>query len=129
MNTFKQIVEFNRDIINIPARPLGLMNQDEVNFTVEALHEEVREFETANNSGDIIGCIDALLDGIYFAVGGLYKMGLTAEQMEKCMTAVHEANMTKKKGVTHRGHEHDAVKPDGWKSPEQRIGDILDGKK
>jgi predicted HAD superfamily Cof-like phosphohydrolase len=125
---FDQIVEFNRDIIGIAPRPLGMMDQNEADFTVTALHEEVREFETAQATGNIIGCIDALLDGIYFAVGGLYKMGLTPEQMSKCMTAVHEANMTKKKGVTNRGHENDAIKPTGWVSPEERIGNILDGK-
>ena len=127
MNVFIHITEFNREIIGIEQRPHGLLNQDEVEFTSKALDEERVEFIQAHQSGDFIGAIDALLDSIYFAVGGLYKMGLTPDQMAACMAAVHEANMTKKKGVTKRGHENDAAKPEGWISPEERIGKILDG--
>jgi predicted HAD superfamily Cof-like phosphohydrolase len=127
MSVFKQVVEFNASIIGIEPREHGLMNGEEAEFTSKALDEERVEFLDAHKSGDIIACVDALLDNIYFAIGGLYKMGLTPEQMEKCMTAVHEANMTKKKGVTDRGHENDAIKPAEWIPPEERIGRILDG--
>jgi predicted HAD superfamily Cof-like phosphohydrolase len=127
MNVFEQVVQFNISIIGIEARPHQLMDHKEVEFTSKALDEERVELLLAHNDGDIIGCIDALLDSIYFAVGALHKLGLTPAEMEACMTAVHESNMTKKKGVTDRGHENDAIKPDDWVPPEERIGAILDG--
>lgn len=126
MDAFKQIVEFNQQIIKIEPRPLGLLSLDEMTFTCRAVNEEMEELRQAHNAGDVIGSVDALLDSIYFAVGGLYKLGLTAEQMEKCMDAVHKSNMTKVRGTTARGHENDAVKPEGWVAPEEAIGMVLD---
>lgn len=126
MSVFHQVVEFNRDIIGIQPRTKGMLYLEELKFTAKALNEEQIELVEAHNGGDFIGCVDALLDSIYFAIGALYKMGLTPEQMERCMTAVHEANMTKKKGMTKRGHENDAVKPETWIPPEERIGQILE---
>lgn len=122
---FHQVVEFNQTIIGLKPRPQGMLAASEAMFTSQALDEERVEFLQSHNSGDFIGCIDALLDGMYFAIGALYKMGLTPEQMAECMTAVHQANMTKKKGQTKRGHEDDAIKPEEWIPPEQRIGEIL----
>ena len=73
--------------------------------------------------------IDAIIDLKYFAVGVLYKMGLSPDMQKACCTAVHSANMEKKLGtVAKRAVEGaaDAVKPEGWVSPEERIIEILD---
>lgn len=125
-NVWEQVIQFNRDIIGVQPDGMALLNNDELNFTVKALREEVEELREAHGHGDFIGCVDALMDSIYFAIGGLYKLGLSADQMEKCMTVIHEANMAKRKGVTDRGHSNDAIKPEGWVSPEEKIADILD---
>lgn len=125
---FAEVVQFNQEVIKIQPRQLGLMKDEEVKFTEAALLEEIEELMEAHENGDIIGCIDALIDGIIFAIGALYKLGMTPDQMRECFLAVHQANMTKKKGVTSRGHENDAIKPEGWVSPEVRIGQILEAK-
>lgn len=124
-----QVVEFNSRVLNIQQRPKDMLSKAEYDISVKCLKEEVQEFEEAYNQGDYIGAVDAMIDLMYFAVGVLYKKGLSANQIESCCTAVHEANMEKKLGVNHRrgdGSAADAVKPEGWVAPEQRIIDILD---
>lgn len=125
-----QVVEFNSRVLNIQQRPKDMLCKAEYDISVKCLKEEVQEFEEAYHKGDYIGAVDAMIDLMYFAVGVLYKKGLSADQIELCCTAVHEANMEKKLGVNHRrgdGSAADAVKPEGWVPPEQRIIDILDG--
>lgn len=129
LTVFDDIVEFNHRVLGIGSRPLGLLNEAELEITVKSLNEEVEELKVAVASGDIIGSVDALVDNIYFAVGALYKMGLYADTIEKCIKAVHAANMDKKLGVNARrgdGTAADAVKPENWVGPEVRIGQILD---
>lgn len=124
-----QVVEFNQRVLNIEPRPNDMLNTAEHDISVKCLTEEIDEFVEAHAKGDYIGCVDAIIDLMYFAVGVMYKMGLTPEEMDACMTAVHEANMEKKLGVNHRrgdGSAADAVKPEGWVSPEERIINILD---
>lgn len=125
-----QVVEFNQRVLKIDQREVDMLKPKEFEISMKCLQEELDEFEEAFESGDIIGCIDAIIDLKYFAVGVMYKMGLTPENMKLCMTAVHEANMEKKLGVVAKRATDgvaDAVKPEGWVSPEERIANILDG--
>jgi predicted HAD superfamily Cof-like phosphohydrolase len=70
--------------------------------------------------------VDAVLDLIYGAMGTMKKMGLSREHVRLCLTAIHEANMTKKRGtVASRGSDEDAAKPVDFVPPEQKIADIL----
>jgi predicted HAD superfamily Cof-like phosphohydrolase len=121
------IVAFNRQILKIEPRPLGPLEGGELDATIKAFDEELTEFKDAVASGDFIGQIDALTDLKYFIDGALYKMGLTADQINDVNMAVHDANMQKKLGIVEkRGNPlGDAVKPEGWVSPEERIGKIL----
>lgn len=129
MTSFAHLVaEFNRKILNIEQRPHGLLSTHEIDISLKCLHEELNEFAHATEQGDFIGQIDALIDLQYFATGVMYKLGLTPEEINKCCEAVHHANMQKKLGVLTKrgdGSAADAVKPDGWVSPEERIGIIL----
>ena|SRR5210317_1463226 len=122
------VSQFNEFVLGIPRRDVGLMASEESQITVKSLLEEVDEFEEAHHAGDIIGCIDALMDNIYFALGALYKMGLNEEDIDFIFMTIHHANMAKKLGINDRRATGaaDAVKPDGWISPEARIADYLD---
>ncbi len=125
----KDVIKFNAAVLGIEQRPLGMMPESESAITVKCLTEEVTEFADAVEAGDFIGQIDALIDSIYFATGALYKLGLNENQISSCMNAVHEANMTKRKGVNEKrgdGSAADAIKPEDWVSPEERIGSILE---
>jgi predicted HAD superfamily Cof-like phosphohydrolase len=110
--------------------PLDLANLTHLN---KCLKEEAGELVDAHATvftpnAQVVNAVDALMDSIYFAIGGLHKIGLSPHQMHECFAAVHLANMTKKKGIIERrgdGSAPDAVKPEGWKSPEERIAEIL----
>ena len=121
---FSKVERFNVEIINVNKPPLGTMPSDQAQHLAKCMTEEIGEFREAILKQDFVGSVDALLDLIYFAVGGLHKMGLNADDAERVFDLVHEANMTKKKGVKESravGDAPDAIKPDGWTPPEKRI--------
>jgi len=124
-----QVIEFNQKVLHIHPRVQCPLSLPEFELTVKCLNEEVEEFVDASKIADYIGQIDALIDLQYFAMGALYKLGLTADQINRCCSAVHAANMEKKLGVKPGrgdGSAADAIKPEGWTPPEQRIGEILE---
>lgn len=125
---FANVVDFNKRVLHIEPRPMGFLSEAENDITIKSLKEEVKEFSDARIEGDIVNSVDAIIDLMYFGVGALYKMGLTAGQIERCCDVVHSANMEKKLGVNHRrgdGTAADAVKPAGWVPPDQRIAAVL----
>lgn len=124
-----EVYHFNENILKIDVGAVGPMGPDQAVHLFKALREEADEFLYAHQKGDFIGQIDALVDSIYFAIGGFYKMGLPDTAVEEIFSAVHDANMSKKKGVVASratGNAADAIKPEGWVPPEERIGTILD---
>lgn len=81
---------------------------------IEFLQEELDEFGDCAALQDLKGMFDALLDIVYVAKGTAVMMGLPwAEGWRE----VQRSNMEKVPGVTHRGHQVDAKKPEGWLPP------------
>lgn len=122
------VIEFNRDLLKIEARPVSPMPMDEYEHLLKAVNEEISELQQAWNEEDVVKMVDAQLDAMYFLLGGLYKMGLTAEQIDACFAAVHSANMTKVKGkIASRavGNAPDAVKPKDFVPADVEIAKIL----
>lgn len=122
-----RVFDFNAQVVGIQPRLLGTITPEhpEIGWLVGVLQEESQELAEA---GNLVEQVDALVDSIIFAVGGLYRLGLTDEQALKCFHAVMDANFEKKSGQK-EGREvegvKDAVKPEGWKGPEARIKEIL----
>jgi len=121
------IFDFNEQVIGLPNVELNVLNDKQAEWMHKFCLEELDEFTLARQEQDIPAMVDAVLDLIYGAMGTLKKMGLTREQVYQSMMYIHEANMTKKKGTTHRGHEEDAVKPESFVPPERKIGKLLFG--
>lgn len=124
----QQVVDFNRIALGIERRSIGLLSEKELDYAMKAVKEEMYEMKQAHDQQDMIGAVDAVLDGIYFMIGFLYRMGLDEEQIRKAFSAVHACNMNKKVGSqAKRGGEGviDAVKPEGWSGPEEEIARIL----
>lgn len=124
------VYRFNEEALGLGPREIGLLPEKELEYAMKAMKEEAYEFQDAHQSQNLIGAVDAALDQIYFVVGFLKRMGLTKDQVRKCFKAVHECNMQKKLGVQQkRGGEGvaDAVKPEGWTGPEEKIAQILGG--
>jgi predicted HAD superfamily Cof-like phosphohydrolase len=127
---FNAIFDFNEQIIGLDQfLELNCLTEEQFQWTIKALEEEIQEFSVAYGAQDLIGMVDAVLDLVYFAVGTLKKMGLTRSQAYEVMMVIHGKNMTKKRGgKTTRGNfEEDAIKPEGFVSPEDEIGGILFG--
>jgi predicted HAD superfamily Cof-like phosphohydrolase len=125
---FKRIYEFNKEVIGIDRKIISSLLPDEAQWLVGAWEEEAGEFVDAFNKSDIPGQVDAIIDLMYFAVGGLVRLGLSPEVMEQCFAAVHETNMGKVKGRKQREVESDldAVKLEDWEAPEGKIKQVLE---
>lgn len=125
---YRNVVKFNQEILGVVPRPLGLQPQQEAALSFTQLIEEANEFDDAWGEQDFIGAIDSCIDSIFFAMGILYKMGVTPEKFDRIFDAVTQANMSKKIGVK-EGREGfdaaDAIKPADFKSPEEAIAEIL----
>ena len=125
---FMQTVEFNQEILGIDPRPLGLQSTHEAALSFTQMREESLEFRDANEGRNFIEVVDSVLDELYFCYGILYKLGVTEEMANDMFTAIHNANMSKKKGVK-KGREGydaaDAGKPEGWQDPHKVMEEII----
>lgn len=125
-STFDDVAAFHELILQTYAEPApSLISAEYCIERARFLHEELDEFCTASNNGDIVGVADALADLVYVALGTAYKMGLP---FDKIWTAVHAANMRKVSGQTKRGNKVDAKKPEGWVGPEAEIARAINMK-
>lgn len=123
---FQQVKEFNEEIINLqPVASASLLASKRLDWFLNVVKEEAHEFEEAWKNADTVGMLDALIDMAYFLLGRVYECGFTEAEWDKCFAAVHECNMTKRKGNKGRGSDDDAVKDADWVGPEERIREIL----
>ena len=131
MNNFPDFItavqQFNRELLGVQQTGIRLLTDKERDYTHHCLVEEADEMRDAGQVDNIPKQVDAFVDSIYFALGGLYRMGLTPKQVLEACFLVHEANMTKKKGVNERrdmGVE-DVIKPASFVPPEEAIAKML----
>jgi predicted HAD superfamily Cof-like phosphohydrolase len=124
----RRVFDFNQNVLGIDSKLPFPMEPVEKKWLVGCINEEASELEEAYT---LVDQIDALVDTIIFAAGGLYRLGLSVEKAEACISAVMDANFEKKAGQKPgRIYEGviDAVKPAGWVGPEARIQAILESK-
>jgi len=86
--------------------------QDEKNFRVAAMLEEIGEYVQAKTKEDEL---DALVDLVVFAVGSAERAGYL-HVFDDAFTRVMEANMSKELGPNQKRGSFalDLVKPEGW---------------
>lgn len=121
MDIFAKVQEFNETVLHDPFPPKPARSiPDKVHTHLPVfIEEELNELKQAINNQDVPETADALVDLIYFALGGLHQLGVDAN---KAFEIVHQANMTKKCGVKpSRGLEGDATKPAGWEAPDLSV--------
>lgn len=125
------VIDFNQEVLGIAPRKIGLQPPDEAALSWTQMREEANEFREAYENLDSIGCIDAVLDELYFCYGILYKMGIDEALVDEMFAAIHKANMAKKSGVK-SGREGfnaaDATKPVSWVDPRVAMTEILHAK-
>lgn len=121
----QEIFKFNTELLGVKTGTPRMLEKAEFDWLIVALNEEITEFIEAKEKGDMVGCVDSLLDLAYFAVGGCVRMGLTQKQIEQCFSFINNANMMKKQGMKETrptdGSVADAVKPADWVAPEQQM--------
>lgn len=111
---FCAVKDFQTDVLGIPSCKPRMLNLPEFQQQMVYLQEEKDEIFEAYMLGDIAGVADGLADLIFYAYGMAHRMGLPFDDI---WTVVVAANMMKVKGVTKRGYQDDAAKPEGWKDP------------
>lgn len=122
-----QIFTFNEQVIGLGDVEKNALTQTQLDWLRTFCLEELNELDEAFKAQDIVKMVDAVGDLIYGAMGTFKKMGLSREEVLACFSAIHAANMTKKRGDKGRGSDEDAVKPEGFVPPEEAIGLILFG--
>lgn len=123
-----RVFKFNHMIGARKSETPGLPGPLTKEWLIKALEEELQEFREASTPED---SVDALIDLIIFACGGLYRAGLTPDQAKACFATVLDANDAKKRGVKQNravAGVADAVKPMGWVDPKNTIALLLKGK-
>ena len=103
----------------LPSAPIpSFLPPELLDFRVKFLQEELDEFIIAHRCKDLAGCLDALVDLVYVALGTAYLMNVP---FNAAWDAVHTANMAKVRAErasdSKRSSSFDVIKPPGWTAP------------
>lgn len=97
---------------------------DEFDFRIGALREEIQEIIDARNEGSIEKAIDGYGDLITFAMGALAQHGVDGEELfDRIMDANMFKDAVESADQSKRGYGKDLIKPEGWKEPY--LSDLL----
>lgn len=121
----RTIYDFNHQVVGVKVDSPCMLDRDQKLWLQKALNEEAQELVDAPA---LVDQVDALIDSAIFAVGGLCRLGIAPEAAEACFHAVMDANFQKKAGQKKgriTGGVKDAIKPEDWRGPEERIHAII----
>ena len=125
----EKVIEFKQTILGITqATSIAELSHANFELLVRQLDEELLELQAGWEDSSVVNQIDALVDLVYYALGGLYLHGLSAKQIERVFGLVHDANMTKGVGKVAKRHVEgavDAAKPADFQGPELAIKEYL----
>ena len=93
MNFVEQIVNFNQEVLGIEQRVQSLIPANEAQISIESLIEEANELREAFQGQDFIKAVDAVADTLFFAVGVMYKFGLSQNQIVNAILAQYNARL------------------------------------
>jgi predicted HAD superfamily Cof-like phosphohydrolase len=92
-------------------------------LTTTILAEELGELASAKSEVEVL---DALVDLTYIAVGGMWKLGLSSEQVREAIEAVCTSNETKEVVPTEPNVKANLFKGEDYVGPEVELKNILD---
>jgi predicted HAD superfamily Cof-like phosphohydrolase len=123
MNIFNKVKKFNKIILKINKQELGIPLEEEVNFSINHLAEELEEMILSVNKNDFLDYIDSILDMIYILIGMLYKAGLSNNKFIRAFNIVHQCNMKRVYTSNDRNGNSipDAIKPKDWEDPKYKL--------
>jgi len=122
---YNQVKEFHKAFNHPYEETPTLMNMDRAKKRYSWMLEEINEFLTATENGDIYEQADAMIDNIYFALGTLVELGILPEPI---FDIVQNANMSKiwEDGKLHYKPDGKVMKPINWKDPHDEIVKVID---
>ncbi len=92
-------------------------------LTTQLLNEELVEFITAHTD---LKKLDALADIVYVAIGAMWKMGLSKNQIVTAMHIVCDSNDTKEVHKVPPRIKANIVKGPNYVPPDQQLEALLD---
>jgi len=114
MNSVQRIIDWNS----------ARYNQDYNHaLTIALLSEELTELRGAGSDVDVL---DALIDGVYIAIGAMWKLGLNEEQIIAAIHVVCDSNDSKSVAKTIASVKANVDKGPNFTAPEPRLQEILD---
>lgn len=118
---------FQQQVLHQRRPELGLPKKKDFELYLKLLREELKELEDAYDAGNLVEFADALVDTDYALKGLVFRSGIRVKKYNAMFKAVHSANMKKSSGTSDRSPPSvdDAIKPVGWKGPEESIKEIL----
>ena len=115
---FALVAEFHEKFDLRYDGPPRFLDDDAFAFRRRFKLEELHEFLTAHQEGDLEGALDGLVDLVYVVLGTAYLQGF---DFNEAFRRVHAANMRKERApealASRRGSALDVVKPAGWTPP------------
>lgn len=123
------IDHFNAAYYGATYPDVKLLTDDLISALQQDFENLMAEFSTILDEKFIISEVLAVSQMCQGFINIFFELGLTPPMINDIMAAVHAANMEKKLGVNAKrgdGQTADAVKPEGWIPPEERIGEIID---
>lgn len=125
VDPISDVYEFHVKFELLPVKK-GLLKSDLAWFRYRFCVEEIEEWRNSHDIGNLEGCLDAMIDEVYVALGTLVMHGFSEVDIKTAWNRVHEANMKKVRvSVTlhsKRGSKYDVVKPHDWVKPD--LGDL-----
>jgi predicted HAD superfamily Cof-like phosphohydrolase len=115
------VFNFHKKFELVPSKK-GLLKQDVAWFRYRFCIEEINEWRTSHDEQSLVGCLDAMIDEVYVALGTLVMHGFSEAEVKEAWKRVHEANMLKERALkesqSKRGSRLDVIKPEGWVKPD-----------
>jgi hypothetical protein len=118
MSNFTDTDKFLKKLKIKKSSGIALLPDDVMKSRYAHMIEEVNEFQYSNNMSDIHGCVDALIDVVYIALGTANMLGLNEDQWNECWDKVHAANMSKELSLDTEGHKLGVKKPANFIAPD-----------
>lgn len=112
------VYEFNEHIKSVKVPYDSSSDEDLAKFMLKRIgfmQEELSEIALAASKGAIEDVADGIVDLLYFTIGSAVLLDLPLRDL---WNSVHNANMKKVAGVSKRGVEGDAHKPDDFVAPD-----------
>lgn len=92
--------QFSQPVLNTPTIP----SPERCTLRVSLIQEELDELKTAIEEGNLIECLDALVDLQYVLSGTVHEFGL-AKDFDQAFEEVHSSNMSKSCGTAEELHD------------------------